>query len=75
MSNVINLRQKRKARIRTEKEIKAAENRLKHGRSKEEKQREKLLAEHAQRHLEGHKRETENNEIPHSSEPSERETP
>ena len=57
MSEVINLNQQRKARARTEKDKKASENRLKHGRTKDEKKLEKLKSEKLERHLEGHKRE------------------
>lgn len=59
MTEVINLKQKRKEKARVEKEKKALENRRKYGRTKEEKQLEKLKAEQAARRLEGHKRETE----------------
>ena len=59
MPEVINLKQKRKAKVRTEKEKKALENRLKYGRTKEEKQLDKMQKEHAERHLQGHKRDTE----------------
>lgn|GEM_PF-567389 len=56
MSEVINLNQKRKAKARTDKDKKASENRRKFGRTKEEKQKEKLEAERAERLLQGHKR-------------------
>lgn len=59
MAEIINLKQKRKAKARTEKEKKAAENRRKFGRTKEEKHTEKLKANLAERHLQAHKRETE----------------
>ena len=59
MTDVINLHKKRKAKLRAEKEKKASENRVKYGRTKEEKQREKLKAERAEKLLQGHKRETE----------------
>jgi hypothetical protein len=62
MTEVINLNQKRKANARVQKEKKASENRVKFGRTKAEKQKEKHEAERAQRHLQGHKRETEENE-------------
>ncbi len=57
MAEVINLKQKRKAKTRSEKEIKASENRVKYGRTKEEKNAEKLKAEKEQKYLQGHKRE------------------
>lgn len=55
MGEVINLRQKRKASARTEKEKTASENRLKFGRTKGEKQKQEMLSEKAQRLLDGHK--------------------
>ena len=60
MTEIINLNQKRKAKARTEKEKKASENRIKFGRTKGEKKAEKLQSDRAERHLQGHKRETEN---------------
>jgi hypothetical protein len=62
MTEVINLNRKRKAKARTEKEKKASENRIKFGRTKEEKDREKLQARHAERHLEGHKLDADKDE-------------
>lgn len=59
MSEIINLNQKRKARARVEKDARAAENRIRYGRTKQEKQTEKAKAEKLQRHVEAHKRETE----------------
>lgn len=57
MNKVINLKQQRKAKARTEKEKKSAENRIVHGRTKEEKKKKEREAEIASRLLEGHKRE------------------
>jgi hypothetical protein len=62
MDKVINLRQQRKAKIRAEKEKKAGENRNTHGRKKAEKQLDKKEAARILRHIEGHKRETEEKE-------------
>ena len=62
MSEVINLNQKRKEKARTEKGKKASENRRKHGRTKEEKQKAKLEAERAEKLLQGHKRDTDEEE-------------
>ena len=59
MTEIINLNQKRKASARTAKEKNASENRRKFGRTKQEKQLEKLNAEKLEKHLQGHKRETE----------------
>jgi hypothetical protein len=55
MTEVINLRQQRKIKARAQKAKEAAENRRKHGRTKAEKQTEKLKTERLDRHLEGHK--------------------
>lgn len=55
MAEVINLNKKRKAKNKVEKEKKASENRIKFGRTKIEKQLEKLDIERHQRHLDGHK--------------------
>lgn len=55
MTEVISLKQKRKAKLRSTKEKTAAENRRIHGRTKEEKQLEKRDAERAQKHLDSHK--------------------
>lgn len=55
MTEVINLNQKRKAKARTEKEKKAAQNRIKFGRTKQEKNLEKLDARRAEKHIQGHK--------------------
>lgn len=59
MAEIINLRQQRKAKARKEKEKTAAANRRKYGRTKAEKKTEKLEKELADRHLEGHKLEKE----------------
>ena len=58
MTEIIHLNKKRNAKARLEKEARAAENRIKHGRTKEEKRLEKLKAEKLERHLAAHKRET-----------------
>lgn len=55
MADIINLNKKRKAKARLVKEKKAAENRIKFGRTKKEKQIEKLENERHERHLDGHK--------------------
>lgn len=55
MVNIINLNKKRKAKNRLDKEKKAAENRIKFGRTKKEKQIEKQENERSERHLDGHK--------------------
>ena len=55
MTQVINLQKKRKAKARTDKEKQAVENRVKFGRTKAEKQTEKLKSEILSRHIDGHK--------------------
>lgn len=55
MADVINLNQKRKAKARTDKEQQATENRIKFGRTKEEKKLEATKAKKLEKHLEGHK--------------------
>ncbi len=55
MTEIINLKQKRKAKERAEKEKKASENRAKFGRTKEEKKLEKAKAKLSEKHIEGHK--------------------
>jgi hypothetical protein len=57
MAEIINLRQARKARARTEKEAAAAANRAKFGRTKAEKQAEDAKRELTQKQLDSHKRE------------------
>jgi hypothetical protein len=55
MANVINLNKKRKTKAKGEKEKQAEQNRIKFGRTKEQKQLEKLKADKAKRHIDGHK--------------------
>ena len=55
MSNVINLNKARKAKARTAAEKLAAENRIRFGRSKDEKQRERNQSVDAAKKLDGHK--------------------
>ena len=57
MADVINLRQKRKAKSRDEKGKQAGANRLLHGRTKAEKSLTKAETERATRAHEGHRRE------------------
>ena len=54
-SDVVNLRQFRKAKARAEKDAKAEQNRAKFGRTKAQKQLDKAAEEAARRHLDGHK--------------------
>lgn len=55
MTNIINLNKKRKAKKREEKEKQAEKNRIKYGRTKQEKQQAKQSTDKAERKLEGHK--------------------
>ncbi len=57
MGEIINLRQVRKQKARTEKERLASENRVLHGRSKAEKARDRLTSERAENFVAGHHRE------------------
>lgn len=59
MSEIINFKQKRKAKEREEKEKKAAENRRKFGRTKAEKQAEKQKLERDNKLIDFHKRESD----------------
>lgn len=55
MAEIINLNKRRKTKIRMEKEKKASENRIKYGRTKQEKQIDRQENERSERHLDGHK--------------------
>lgn len=55
MAEIINLNKKRKTKNRLAKEKKAAENRIKLGRTKKERQIAKLENERDERCLDGHK--------------------
>jgi hypothetical protein len=57
MGEVVNLRQARKQKARTEKERQASENRALHGRSKSERERDRLASEKAEKFVAGHRRE------------------
>ncbi|MBZ9657952.1 DUF4169 family protein [Mesorhizobium sp. ESP-6-4] len=57
MGEVINLRQTRKQKARTEKERRAGENRALHGRSKTERERDRLTSQKAEKFVAGHRRE------------------
>ncbi len=58
MGDILSLSKARKARVKAEKEQLAAENRVRFGRSKAEKARDKLLRAKADSTHEEHKRET-----------------
>ncbi|TPN81567.1 DUF4169 family protein [Mesorhizobium sp. CU2] len=57
MGEVVNLRQARKQKARTEKERLASENRALHGRSKAERERDRLTADKTEKFIAGHRRE------------------
>lgn len=56
MTEIINLRKSRKAKGRAEAEAQAAENRVKFGRTKEDKRSSEAAKRLDERRLEGHRR-------------------
>lgn len=58
MSEIVNLKRHRKRLARAEDEQKAAENRRRFGRSKAEREHGKAEDARAERHIDGHKRES-----------------
>ncbi len=56
MADIINFRTARKAKARADKEAQAAENRIKFGRTKEEKRQTEAMKRLSERQLEGHRR-------------------
>ena len=57
MADIVNLRQARKQKARDEKVRVAEQNRALHGRSKAEKQRDRLIADKSAKFVAGHRRE------------------
>ncbi|MDX8497578.1 DUF4169 family protein [Mesorhizobium sp. VK4C] len=57
MGEVVNLRQARKQKARNEKERLAGENRALHGRSKAERERDRLTSDRTEKFMDGHRRE------------------
>jgi hypothetical protein len=55
MADIVNLRTARKHKARAEKERTAEQNRAVHGRSKAERERDRLTAEKAESFIEGHR--------------------
>ncbi|MBN9220809.1 MAG: DUF4169 family protein [Mesorhizobium sp.] len=55
MADIVNLRQARKQRARDEKAREAEQNRALHGRSKADKQRDRLIADKAEKFVDGHR--------------------
>ncbi|RWC29509.1 DUF4169 family protein [Mesorhizobium sp.] len=58
MADIVNLRQARKQKARDEKMRAAEQNRALHGRSKAEKERDRLTADKSEKFVAGHRRET-----------------
>lgn len=58
MTEIINLNKKRKAKAKIEDKRKASENRVKFGRTKEQKQLEKAKSKLAEKHIDAHKIDT-----------------
>ncbi|RVD61473.1 DUF4169 family protein [Mesorhizobium sp. M2D.F.Ca.ET.185.01.1.1] len=57
MGEIVNLRQARKQKARIEKERQAGESRALHGRTKAERERDRLSSEKAEKFVAGHRRE------------------
>ncbi|UVK36284.1 DUF4169 family protein [Mesorhizobium sp. AR10] len=57
MADILNLRQARKQKARIEKERLAGQNRALHGRSKADRNHDRLTAEKAEKFVSGHRRE------------------
>jgi Domain of unknown function (DUF4169) len=64
LADIVNLRQHRKQKARAEKERTAEQNRAMHGRSKAEKERDRLATEQAVRFIDGHRRERPKEKTP-----------
>jgi hypothetical protein len=58
MAEIVSLSKARKGKQRADKEAKAAENRVKFGRTKAEKAADKARTSLAEKSIDGHKRET-----------------
>lgn len=56
MADIVNLRQFRKQKARSDLETLAEQNRALHGRTKAEKLRDRLSAERAEKFVDGHRR-------------------
>jgi len=55
VADIVNLRQARKQKARDEKTRVAEQNRALHGRSKAEKQRDRMIADKAEKFVAGHR--------------------
>ena len=58
MADIVNLRQARKQKARAERERLAEQNRTLHGRSKADRERDRSIADKAEKFVAGHRRET-----------------
>lgn len=67
MSEIVNLRQARKRKVRAESAAEAAANRAAHGRSRAEKVNSRLARELERRKLEEHRREASAGPLPQDS--------
>ena len=56
MADIVNLRQFKKQKARGDRETQAEQNRALHGRTKAEKQRDRLTIEQAEKFVEAHRR-------------------
>lgn len=56
MTDIVNLRQFKKQKARSDRETLAEQNRALHGRTKAEKTRDRLSAERAEKFVDGHRR-------------------
>lgn len=56
MADIVNLRQARKQKTRIEKDRLASQNRALHGRTKAERERDRLSADKAEKFVAGHRR-------------------
>lgn len=56
MADVVNLRQFKKQKARSDREVQAEQNRALHGRTKAEKQRDRLVTEQAEKFVDSHRR-------------------
>ncbi|MCX8571329.1 MULTISPECIES: DUF4169 family protein [Hyphomicrobiales] len=56
MADIVNLRQFKKQKARGDREAQAEQNRALHGRTKAEKQRDRLTIEQAEKFVEAHRR-------------------
>ncbi|TIS94968.1 MAG: DUF4169 family protein [Mesorhizobium sp.] len=57
MAEIVNLRQFRKQKARADREQAAGQNRTLHGRTKAERQRDRMVADKSERFVAGHHRE------------------